>query len=111
MQKKRDYGRVGIGRLERLTVCVLLVSVCFLAACGGSQGDDYTPPPATIIRSTDQQIATPPPGQAQPAATSQPGPPVQSEQLPSPYPYPTSSGARGPTAAPPLGIYPSPPAK
>jgi hypothetical protein len=100
-------------RARGLGLCVILLTVACLVGCRQAQDDNYTPPPATIIRSSDQVVATPTQGQAQPteaAVATQPAAPAQPGQSTSPYPYPfpTSSAPRQPAGTPPPGVYPTP---
>jgi hypothetical protein len=96
-------------RLTRLGLLLLLViSLGALAGCGEQEGK-YTPPPATIIRGSEQ--ATPTAGQpaapaqqsgATPAQPAAPAPAAGSTA----YPYPAHLGTPGPTDTP--EVYPTP---
>jgi hypothetical protein len=81
------FGRVFRHSWYAILLAALLASV--LVGCGGEESA-FTPPPPTVIRATESEVATPAPQAEQPTAT--PAPEVPPQQVPTqndtPYPLP-----------------------
>jgi hypothetical protein len=106
--------RRGFSMLGCCLVILAVLASVVLSGCGDG-GERYTPPPATIIRSSDEAepTATAVPAQVPPATQAAAAPtaiPPTPAPEPSTYPYPYSGqlpgGAPLPTQAP--VVYPSP---
>ena len=66
------------GTLLSLAIALTLTALCVLAvACGGDDADDFTPPPATIIRASDTMEPTAPMQQVSEPTETRPLPPTR----------------------------------
>ena len=96
-----------------LMLILLGLVTAYLAACGDDGGESFTPPPATIIRASED--ASPTSTVAQPASptplpmppTRPPRPTVARPAEGHPYPYPYPMPVHTPRFSPTPVVYPT----
>ena len=92
------------GLIWLLLAMVLVVAA--LAGCSSDETESYTPPPATIIRASDQPAPTVAP--PKPTVAAQPTVAGESYPLPQPPTLPAAPAASGATTPYPYPLVPTP---